>query len=88
MCIYACQTDLYNTKCFDSLDREMLWKLLQHYGIPKKCISLIRNSYEDMACRITNRLLHGEDRSEARMSSVTVPIPARYRLDHENDYKN
>ena len=40
------------------------------------------------SCRTSNGLLHGEDRSEARMSSVTVPIPARHRLDHENDYKN
>ena len=28
-------------KAFDSLDRETLWKLLQHYGIADKCITLI-----------------------------------------------
>ncbi|KAK2189686.1 hypothetical protein NP493_99g00005 [Ridgeia piscesae] len=39
-------------KVFDSLDRDTLWKLLQHYAIPDKLISLIRNSYEDMACRV------------------------------------
>ena len=39
-------------KEFDSLDRDTLRKLLQHYGIPNKLISLIRNSYEDMACRV------------------------------------
>ncbi|KAK2193911.1 hypothetical protein NP493_6g07016 [Ridgeia piscesae] len=39
-------------KAFDSLDRDTLWKLLQHYGIPNKLISLIRNSYEDMACGV------------------------------------
>ena len=39
-------------KAFDSLDRDTLWKLLQHYGIPEKFISLIRSSYEDMACRV------------------------------------
>ena len=38
------------------------------------------------SCRTTYRLLHGEDRSEARMSSVTTLIPARHRLDHEKDY--
>ena len=37
---------------FDSLDRDTLWKLLQHYEIPDKLISLIRNTYEDMACRV------------------------------------
>ena len=36
--------------------------------------------------RTTYRLIHGEDRSEARMSSVTILIPARHRLDHEKDY--
>ena len=41
-------------KAFDSLDRDTLWKFLQHYGIPEKCISLIRNSYEDMACRVVH----------------------------------
>jgi len=35
------------------------------------------------SCRTTYGLLHGKDRSEARMSSVTVPTPARHRLDHE-----
>ena len=39
-------------KAFDSLDRDTLWRLLQHYGILHKLISLIRNSYEDMACRV------------------------------------
>ena len=39
-------------KAFGSLDRDTLWKLLQHYGIPNKLISLMRNSYEDMACRV------------------------------------
>ena len=29
---------------------------------------------------------HCEDRSEARMSSDTILIPARHRLDHEKDY--
>ena len=29
-------------KAFDSVDRELMWKLLRHYGVPKKIISLIR----------------------------------------------
>ena len=40
------------------------------------------------SCRTTYRLFHGEDRSEARMSSVTILIPARHRLDHEKDKTN
>ena len=41
-------------KAFDSLVRDTPWKLLQHYGILDKLISLIRNSYEDMACRVVH----------------------------------
>jgi hypothetical protein len=33
-------------KTFDSLDRETLWKLLTHYGIPDKLTNIIRNSYK------------------------------------------
>ena len=28
-------------KAFDSVDRETMWKLLRHYGVPKKIISII-----------------------------------------------
>ena len=41
-------------KAFDNHDSDTLWKLLQEYGIPDKRISLIRNSYEDMACRVVH----------------------------------
>ena len=39
-------------KAFDSFDRETLWKLMRHYGIPEKLISLIKCSYQDMSCRV------------------------------------
>ncbi|KAK7090431.1 hypothetical protein V1264_010229 [Littorina saxatilis] len=42
-------------KAFDSVDRETLWKLLRHYGIPAKIANLIRNSYHGMSCRV----IHG-----------------------------
>nr|KAG5708190.1 hypothetical protein BaRGS_021124 [Batillaria attramentaria] len=41
-------------KAFDSVDREALWKLLRHYGVPGKIISLIRCTYQDMSCRIAH----------------------------------
>ena len=41
-------------KAFDSVDREMLWKLLRHYGVPEKIISLIQCTYQDMSCRIAH----------------------------------
>ena len=41
-------------KAFDSVDRETLWKLLRHYGVPEKIISLIRCTYQEMSCRIAH----------------------------------
>ena len=41
-------------KAFDSLDRNTLWKLLQHYRIPKEIITLIRNAYDGMTCKVTH----------------------------------
>ena len=34
-------------KAFDSLDREVVWNLMAHYGIPQKFINIIRNSYNN-----------------------------------------
>jgi hypothetical protein len=39
-------------KAFDSLDREVLWRLMAHYGILQKFTNLIRNSYNNMQCRV------------------------------------
>ena len=39
-------------KAFDSIDRETLWKLMRHYGIPQKIINLIKATYTDMKCRV------------------------------------
>ena len=41
-------------KSFDSIDRDTLWKLLRHYGIPEKIITLIRNTYDGMTCKVTH----------------------------------
>ena len=47
-------------KAFDSVDRNTLWKLLRHYGVPEKITALIRNSYEGMTCRV----VHGQQLTE------------------------
>ena len=39
-------------KAFDSLDRQSLWKLLRHYGVPEKITGIIRKSYSGMTCRV------------------------------------
>ena len=39
-------------KAFDSIDRETIWKLLQHYGIPPIYVNLIKQLYQEATCQI------------------------------------
>ena len=41
-------------KAFDRVDRETMWKLLRHYGVPEKIIFLIWCTFQDMSCRIAH----------------------------------
>ena len=38
-------------KAFDNVDREKMWMLLRHYGVPEKIISLIRCTCQDRSCK-------------------------------------
>ena len=42
-------------KAFDSMNRDTLWKLLRHYGLPVKIVNIIRSSYEGLSCRVIHR---------------------------------
>ena len=35
---------------FYSVDREMMYKIMKHYGLPQKIVNVIRNSYEVFKC--------------------------------------
>ena len=35
---------------FDSVDRETMYKIMKHYGLPQKIVNVIRNSYEGFKC--------------------------------------
>ncbi|CAH8639305.1 unnamed protein product [Heterobilharzia americana] len=39
-------------KVFDRVDREVIWKLLQHHGIPQTFINLIQQLYEEATCQV------------------------------------
>ena len=39
-------------KAFDSVDRETLWKLMRHYGIPDKLVKLVKATYEGSNCQV------------------------------------
>ena len=41
-----------NEKAFYSIDRETLWKIMRHYGIPQKLVTLVEKMYDGTTCRI------------------------------------
>ena len=77
-------------KAFDSVDRETLWKVLRHYGVPKKLVNMIKNSYEGMSCRVIHEgqltknfeVMTGV--RQGGMLTVTIPLHSSHRLGHEN----
>ena len=75
-------------RAFDSLDRETLWKILRHYGVPMKLVNMIKNSYEGMSCRVIHDgqlTKNFEIRTGVRrMLAITIPFHFSHRLDHEN----
>nr|KAG5697989.1 hypothetical protein BaRGS_005807 [Batillaria attramentaria] len=78
-------------KAFDSVDREALWKLLRHYGVPGKIISLIQCTYQDMSCRIAHAGQLSESfevKTGVRQGCLLSPfsLPPGHRLDHEDHY--
>ncbi len=42
-------------QAFDSLDREMMWKILKSYGIPTKILNMISGLYRNAQCRVVHR---------------------------------
>ena len=39
-------------KVFDSIHRPAMWKIMAHYGIPDKSISIIKMLYQDFQARV------------------------------------
>ena len=80
-------------KTVDSLDREALWKLLRHYGIPEKINSLIRSTYEGMIFKV----IHAGQTTDSVMVKTGVrqgcllspfpPLAAGHRLDNDEDHR-
>ena len=54
------QSPLYMTfvdfeKAFDSVDRDTIWKLMSHYGIPHKFINITKKLYENCSCQVIHK---------------------------------
>ena len=39
-------------KSFDSVDRDVIWRLMYHYGFPPKFVAIIQQLYEDATCQV------------------------------------
>ena len=39
-------------KAFDSVDRGVIWKLMEYYGLPPKYIEVIKQLYQDATCQV------------------------------------
>ena len=51
------QSTLYSVfvdfqKAFDSVDRDVIWNLMYHYGFPPKFVSIIKQLYDDAMCQV------------------------------------
>ena len=78
-------------KAFDSVDRDMLWKIMRHYGIPEKIVNLVRslcwNQLPGVTWRTALRTFPDQHRSKARMPTFTFPFHPCSWLDSQRKYK-
>ena len=58
MDLYVTSVDL--TKAFDTVSRDVLWKLMAKFGCPPRFIAIVRHFHDDMQARVQN----DEDYSE------------------------
>ncbi|BHF67704.1 hypothetical protein SprV_0301073200 [Sparganum proliferum] len=42
------------TKAFDTVNREVLWKIMQKFGCPERFIEMVRQLYDGMMARVTD----------------------------------
>ena len=42
-------------KAFDGISREVLWRLLRHYGMPDKVVTIIRALYEGFSAQVVHK---------------------------------
>ena len=57
-------------KAFDSVDRESLWKIMRHYGIPEKLVKLIQIFSRNFSCSDGNSTTKFTEKSGVRQGCV------------------
>ena len=71
-------------KAFDSISREVLWRLLRHYGMPVKVVTIIRALYEGFSAQVVHngqRTLPLNMRTGVRQGCLLSPLLFLVALD-------
>ena len=59
---------------FDSVDREMMYKIMKHYGLPQKVVNVLRNSCEGFKCCVKAEGHIFDVKTGVRQDDVWSPI--------------
>ena len=73
--LYTCLIDF--EKAFDSVDRESIWNILLHYGVPIKFVDIIKALYEGFSCQVIHAGKLSESfeiSSEVRQGCLLSPL--------------
>lgn len=77
--LYQCFIDL--TKAFDTVNRSMLWRVLEKFGCPDKFIYLIRSLHDEMKGRVNfNGVLSGPFPVENGVKQGDILAPTLFAL--------
>ena len=73
-------------KTFESVDRDVIWMLMHHYGIPVKFVTLIQQMYENSSCQVIhNGKLSETFEVKTGVHPITINFYHGDRLDNERD---
>lgn len=64
-------------QAYDSIDREQLWTVLQHFGLPKKLVNFVKNCNSNTTCKVRFEGLESgnfEVKSGLRQGDALSPI--------------
>ena len=61
-------------KAFDSINREVLWRLLRHYALPVKIVTIIRALYEGFSARVLHNTEPLSMRTGVRQGCLLSPL--------------
>ena len=74
------QSPVYK-KAFNMIDRSTMWRIMRHYVIPLKIVSIIHSLYDGMTCQV----IHNNDLSSPFTVTTGVRAKTLQDLDFADD---